>query len=314
MNAHIGTLVGQQKEAMRFFFLLCKQKGDRALGPITREQIANQVNQSKDSVKTTISRLCKKGFLIRHEGKQGRGGFLNLEIPEPVYQQMTMQDSTERELHDIAKRDTKQGTERETHIPSRSSLLDSNKTTSTRQPLEGEWADVQIPEILKTNKISSSVIFQCRDRNLIGAEDLQESLNAFAFDISENDVLTKKMVLNPQAWFMSAINHNRGYAQTANYESDEDKAEKEMLERLEMQAHERKNRKKRIFELQFEEWKKGLTEEEKQKLKPRMAKSTHGPAFEAALKDHFTKHVLNEGSTHDDARAKEEEGEGAHST
>lgn len=295
IETHVGMLTGLQKQTLTLLYIFCKQQGNRVIGPITRDQLAAQLSIHKENVKTVLYRLCKKGFIQRNGSKEGRGGFLKLEIPELVYVQLSQAEAAGKELHrtlyGTPQLISELSSQQVSAIPSSSnSEFKENKTTTTRAELSGEWSEVQIPPPVK-DKLSVAVIFQCRDRALCSPKELQASLDAFAFDVVENKLLETKKIMSAQAFFMGSINKNRGYAKPSNFLSDEDKAEREMLERLEAEKRDRDSRKERIFELNFESWRENLTAAQIFEIVPEYARKP-GPIQDSSLKLHFRNNVF----------------------
>ena len=64
-------------------------------------------------------------------------------------------------------------------------------------------------------------------------EDLQNSLDAFAFDILENKIIEEQKIKNPVRYFMGILNRKNPYTAPSNYISDENKALAENSKRLE---------------------------------------------------------------------------------
>ena len=82
-------LSGYQRKVMDVLFSESFKTGERFSPPLTIEFISFESKiPSKEAIKVAIKRLLKKDFLIRHDFKNGRGGWTRYEIPEKVYNEI----------------------------------------------------------------------------------------------------------------------------------------------------------------------------------------------------------------------------------
>lgn len=295
---NISNLVSGSRKIMEMFYYMAKKSGNREIGPFTKPELAERLQLNLHTVRTNLTRLRQRGFIQRSVFRRGIGGSQKIVIPEQVFKQFQLSENLEQEYANWSFGKPKMGSQIHSQMysetgeiaPSSSSSLLKNKTTTTRQELSGEWLEVIIPKELR-DKIQPGVIYQCRDRGLATAKVVQESLDAFAFDVSENNILKIKNVKSPQGWFMSIMIANRAYPRPFGYETDEEKAEKELLERLEKEAAEKQERRKRIFDLSFKAWLEDLSEEEKTRLTPQFGSEL---MLEGVLESHFRENVFKE--------------------
>ncbi|MBF0208575.1 MAG: hypothetical protein HQK53_16995 [Oligoflexia bacterium] len=199
----------------------------------------------------------------------------------------------------------------DTNAPSSSSSLEIfNKTTTTKEEGGGDpiteikksypqidpsWDNVQIPEALRQLNFGSGIIKQVQQLASITSEELQQSLDAFAFDITENNILKNKQIKRPTAYFMAILRKGHSYQPAENFQSDEDKAIEDQIKKREERARGLKERERRFFEAEFEIWLDELPESDKRN--PRfmiMGSKYMGGLHRANLKEHFTKSVWPE--------------------
>jgi predicted transcriptional regulator len=84
----IDELMGHQKNIMDFLFYESKAHNGDRIFKFNNKSLSQLVGIKYKIIQIGIKRLVDKGFLIRHEGKKGRGGFSIMEIPEKVFEQM----------------------------------------------------------------------------------------------------------------------------------------------------------------------------------------------------------------------------------
>ena len=153
---------------------------------------------------------------------------------------------------------------------------------------------IQIPPVLKSLNFGEHLVKQIRERNLLTSSELQESLDALAFDINENDLIKSKKIGDPVRYFMSIANKKMRYAPSGNYISDELKALEENKKRLEILKQRKQELEKVNAELEYEEWLVSLSEEEKIKLVPEDSLLKVGNQFHnQLLRAHFDKTLQN---------------------
>lgn len=84
-----SMLVGLQREIIILIFEECQRANSRITDSLTLEYIALSLKRTSGSVKTSIQRLEKKGYLNRVQFKNGRGGWSRYGLSEILYQEIT---------------------------------------------------------------------------------------------------------------------------------------------------------------------------------------------------------------------------------
>ena len=266
----IWSLIGNEKLIIDSMFLLCVGNGTLTTPPLNLQNISEHTNISNHGIiKTSIFSLTRKEIIKRTSAKTGRGGWSQYTFSTSIYQTLYSAKNNKwltNGQQTVNKRLTKQVTQRVTIPPSSSSS--SLNTISTTTRLSEKFSLVQIPSVLKENNLSANIIKQIQDRDYLSADELQESLDAFAFDVTTNNVLVKKKVNNAVAYFMGIVKHKTVYASPSNFESDTDKALTEQKSRLDALKKKREEASKIKNELAFEEWLLNLSDQTKLKIKP----------------------------------------------
>ena len=91
-----SSLVGLQRKVLLFFFQDCKIRRSKTTQEITLQHIADNQNITFGSVKTTIIRLLKKGYVKRFQHKSGRGGWCSFEIPDLIYKEILLYEELQK--------------------------------------------------------------------------------------------------------------------------------------------------------------------------------------------------------------------------
>jgi hypothetical protein len=195
------ALSGLQKNIVLFIYDLCRIKGERITAPVSIEHLYLKLGSTRLSVQKSIQRLEQKLLLARKEFRSGRGGWTVYELPEGVWNEILQTETSDKlrtnlgQLSDNPR--TEPRTEPRTSVPCSSSNLNINNTTTTEPDL---W--LSVPKNLE-GRVS---IRQLRDfvkQNLISAEDLQSSLDGFAYDLEKGSIRAKNG--NPVAILIGAV-------------------------------------------------------------------------------------------------------------
>lgn len=125
---------------------------------------------------------------------------------------------------------------------------------------------------------------------MVTPEQLQDSIDAFIFDLEENDKASKMKTL-PLNYFMVVL-RNGLYAPPANYESPIDKQLREYLEAKENQKKKREELEQRLHLVEFEKREKSLSTEQKLTLVPATDFAKPGQAaYSVQLKQFYYENV-----------------------
>ena len=195
------ALSGLQKNIVLFIYDLCRIKGERITAPVSIEHLYLKLGSTRLSVQKSIQRLEQKLLLARKEFRSGRGGWTVYELPESVWNEILQTETSDKLRTNLGQTSdnpkTEPRTEPRTSVPCSSSNLNINNTTTTELDL---W--LSVPKNLE-GRVS---IRQLRDfvkQGLISAEDLQSSLDGFAYDLEKGSIKAKNG--NPVAILIGAV-------------------------------------------------------------------------------------------------------------
>jgi hypothetical protein len=305
-NSSFISLVGLQRNIVVFLYELCKSSRDTITNPLSIEHLAISCNTTKISAQKTIQRLENKGVLKRADFKIGRGGWTRYEIPESIYQEILYFENHNKLSLNLGQTQNKPKSEPRTQIrtqaASSSGINNINKTTTTSEgeilsnpnmALTDEWVKIDI-EPLNSIGFTKTHLNQIASQNKIQPKIVQDSINAFAFDLQEN-ARAKTIKGDPINFFMGIVRNGRPYLPPSNYESPQDKAMRIYLERMREIEQKRVEEEKEAFNLAFNDWFLKLSNEQKRELLPEMlrrgANLETSKMLENTAKSHFEKEI-----------------------
>ena len=298
----VTNLSLQEENFLNYLFEICSNIGQRETPKImNREITTNILKTSAGGLRSLVWRLSKKNVLKISNSKNGPSGWRIYELPEDTYKHYSTQRNIERasrERHESVTRASPNASLRASlNSSSSSSSFIYKETTTELENQNDEWSKIQTPEILKKYHFGKGIITQVMSRNLLSPGELQESLNAFAFDIEENKVIQVKKIRNATSYFMKIMNSKSPYLPPGNYKSDEEKAMDEILQRTEEKAKKIKEREKRLLEANYTIWTDETSREEIEKAVPADMFQYMGEMHSTQVKDYFVKAIWPEEKT-----------------
>jgi len=309
-NTTFLALVGLQRNIALFMYEACKAARDKITAPLSIEHIALSCKTTKSSAQKTIQRLEYKGVVKRAEIKNGRGGWTRYELPEFIFQEILHAETQDKFRTNTRQNWDKIGTEPRTELkttsPSSGSFNIYKKTTTTGDDasapflspvqsslLSEEWLNLDI-EPLSEIGFSKTHLMQIATQNKLTTVIVQDSINAFAFDLKENGK-GKAIKGDPINFFMGILRNGKPYAPPSNYESPQDKAMRIYLEKMREIEKKRADNEKELFELTFSDWFLKLTDDQKRELLPEMLRKNAdlktSKFLENSARSHFEKQI-----------------------
>ena len=292
---HLISLSGLQRKLTLFIYEACKATKNRATPPIGIEYIIAFCETTISSVKKALQRLEDKGVIKRLQYKRGRGGWTIYELSHHIFQEI-INDAQDMYLK---KNWCDNEAKIKTQIEPRFSLNNSSKYNNiTTKELEGEYADIDITSLAEIGFLKQHLI-QIIEKSGLPAEIIQDSIDAFAFDLKKNNVSAKIYAkkTTPLNYFMGPLIKGNPYNPPANYESPQQESMRLYLEAKELTKQKEKELRDRYFQIHFEEW---MSLENNEKLifeiTSNMDEVTKKitPARIAFLQKYFEEHVWDE--------------------
>jgi predicted transcriptional regulator len=255
------TLMGNEKNLLGILFHECLREGALITNKIPMSALASKLNTSIGTAKMTTHRLKKKGLIESVEAQRTKNGWTRYGISKELYQ-MLQKDTAF--FNSESTRITKQITKEVTRPSSSSSNNFLNKTTTTSRLPEG-WEIIQIPETLKEIGISIAHIIQIAGDGFLGPDELQESLDAFSYDLSNGAVNAR---LGPLRLLLGVLRKQKvPYISQALIEQERKQLEEYMKVKEEAEALKQKQAEFGLIQ-SFEKWWSGLSADEKNRFAP----------------------------------------------
>lgn len=301
-NDDISTLVGHERHLLFFIFNECRVTGELTTVPLTLSRIKEELKtQASSTAKTIIARLIGKRFIARGRAKTGRGGWMTFRLEREIFQRLLLETGYKRATNGSQTDDkeaTKRATQRTTEPSSSSSKdLDLNKLTNTRDSevssdLPAKWAEIDT-DPLNAIRFGRHQLAQLTRVGALTVEQVQESINAFAFDLEVNE---KGKEINGHAlnYFMGILRKGP-YAPPANYEPPEVRQMRIYLEAKERERKTREELESRLEIVEFDEWVTILSAEDRSRFVPPTDFAKPGSqGHNVQLKQYFRENVWPE--------------------
>lgn len=254
----IFQIYGQERKLLLLILEKCDYSGERITDKVSTDEINNFLGCNANTSKQVIWTLCQKDIIKIVMMRKGRKSWRRFEVDDEIYQQL-VKENKYRFLLKIA---------RDRSWPVKDNQKEDGPVEGYSNDMKDEWSKIQIPHNLKNFNFGQHLIKQVRDRNYLNPQEFQDSLDAFAFDIAENDLIKTNKVNDPLRYFMGIITKKSQYAPSGNYISDESKAISENKKRFEILKKAREEEERLNLELAAEEWLMKLTEQEKKNIAP----------------------------------------------
>jgi hypothetical protein len=230
--------------------------------------------------------------------KSGRGGWTQYELSEQMFQEIINNKNwiklEPKWSQTRAKVEPELETELKPNSPSSSSFLskDSKETTTS---IPEEFQEIDITALLPYG-FTEKHLLQIIDRSGFDKEMIQDSIDAFAFDLRRNN-LKAKLKTTPLRYFMGIVTRGTHYNPPENYETPQQESRRLYLESKKIEKEREKKLQEEEFEFAFGSWEKTLKPEEKEAIiddllkdEPRMKNII--VVREGKLKDYYRKNIL----------------------
>jgi DNA-binding transcriptional ArsR family regulator len=296
----VWTLRGLKLRLLDFLCGLSMRTGSKFLGPISYETLSKKSGVTEASIRTTLKRLRDDGYVKISWVSRGPGACIQIEVKEAsllsygdnLTNQRLRNTDTEptQSRHPIRH---KADTQSDTNVSSSSSpsldlTLNKTSTSETRTELSFEWLELHFGELAQIG-FGKVHIQQLAERGKRTPEEVQTSIDAFAFDLTVNQKAPS--IKNPLGYFMGIL-HRGPYAVPVNFEAPEVRQRKAYLAAEEKKNAQLRELDERILQSEFEKWDRALELEEKLELAPiPEAVAPGGVAHKSILKEYFRENL-----------------------
>jgi hypothetical protein len=291
-NKKSFTFLGKtQKEILFFIYNSCKDRLSKVSANISLDNFINCCKLSKKSIKTTLKRLEKNNTIILRSFKGGHQGFRQYELSEDTYKEISLIGESE------CLRYTLQGTLQGTSANVSSSNIN---TTTTNLPENFQKIDYYPLKDVGFDESHIIQIYREHKKNpelSLSAEIIQNSINAFAFDLKHNKI-AGTFKNSPAVVLTSILKKGQPYSSKTPEKvlTPQEEAMQEYLLAQEKKQQKITEIKTKARELALQEWLDSLSEEEllnfNQELRPdgipdRIYQKSRRKKAEDLAKDYF---------------------------
>ena len=261
-----------------------------------RREIAVNTYQTINGVKTALRRLRQTGLIQLNEFERGPNrGITSYRLTQKAHEILASKIAIDRLGFNRVQTGSETGSNG--FSSSSSKDLDLNKLTTTGDTevfadLPSEWNEIDTSPLTVIH-FGRHQLVQLLRLGMLTVEQVQESINGFAFDLEVNG---KSKEINGAAlnYFMGILRKGP-YAPPANYEPPKTRQMRLYLEAKEREQKKREDFEVRLESVEFEEWITGLTAEEKVRLVPETGFAKPGsPGHNVQLKQYFREKIWPE--------------------
>lgn len=309
----ISHISGAQLVILKYLFGICRANASFSTGSVSIDHLSEELKLKKETAKKSIQRLINKGYLERSEFFRGRSGWTIYLMNESIFRELSLclRDNigTSWGQHrDVL--GTESGTESGTNPPSSSisSFIYKENTTTNEQPFnpadvpgqqhlgpqfDTDWQNIDITPLASIG-FTNNHLSQIFTKNELTPKQVQDSINAFAFDLEENK-RGEKIKTSPLNLFMGILKGGNPYNPPKNYESDEDRVLREQVEAEREKLEKRRQMQSELNELKYQNWLLDLTIEKKLEIldvPQGFFDKMPVEAIQEGLKKHFEMKVL----------------------
>lgn len=273
----VQNLSGNRLKIFESILELCLQSRSRTIST-THEYLARASNIRLGSVKTTTQRMKLDGFLTKRPLGLGRGCLIEFGIPDQHFDGYLATQITSKANTKPPQSEHKANTLPDT-TPSSSSSVNlikkattTSNTTSQTNPTSSsgqidlpiDWSDVQIPPSLQDIGFGRTQIRQLFHTGTLLATEVQDSLDAFAYDLEAGQVKSRGSKLG---FLMGILRRSGAYVSEAYMSELKMQVEANELRRRETLDLRRKTAETALVAAAAEIFEK-LTDDEKRHLVP----------------------------------------------
>ena len=286
-KTELSDLSKQQDFFLNYIFEMCLSVGQRETPKIQNYSLLKIINTTPGNLRYLILNLRNMDFLNIVKTKNGPNGWRVFELPESVYKSLSNQRNISRALVMREESVSNALVSALVRPPSSSSI---NITTTNYKADALANVQIELTESLMALGFNNGHIDQLKRDSTLSSEEIQNSLDAFAFDLGFADV--RKKVRSPIGLIMKLLKNGQAYISEKGYESDEDRLYRESIERAEKKKEEKKNLESKLINIKFEEWLEGISNEDKKNLVEPIGEFM-GLIHQQGLKEYFKREVYS---------------------
>ena len=222
IQKEMATLSGKQKIIFDVIVDICSAKNSFETGPIQTVSLSKVAQTTVGTIKVIIDRLVKKQLIIRHKGKNAKGGFINLGITKDVLELVKNNKYPNFSSIDFLISNRYQ---KDINLEYNNSSSYLNKTTTTKNdPDFFEFEKIDF-ENLSNIGFSKNQLKQLIGKNT--PDVIQESINHFSWGLDNNSKFKKYE--DPLNVLMGVLRKGQAWVEK-DYRSPQEIAQEKLLE------------------------------------------------------------------------------------
>lgn len=289
LEQEIISLSGKQKVIFDIVIEICSAKNSLSTGPVQTASLANVAQTTTGTIKTMLTRLIQKQLLIRHPGKNAKGGYINLGVTSIILDLAnSIKTSNKNNLFasDIILSNRYQKDINQEYISNSNYNITTNNLNRRLDQIPPEWENINFDPLLHIGFSKTQI------KQMIGKNDpnvVQESINHFAFGLEHNPKVKKYE--DPLNVLMGVLRKGQAWVET-DYRSAIEIAQQKLLEAKRAELARKKSLEEEAYKLALNEWDSGITEQERNKITERTNGDLTPPT--AKLSKYFREHIWPE--------------------
>lgn len=242
INLSLKNIRGNPLKVAQYFFEISRDEPLNHTPKITRSKVTNDLKISINSLKTALKFLLKNCLIERVCSISGKTGYSQYKLKNSFFEEIKMSYKT--------------GSINRVY----SSCSLKGNTTTTIDPLSLHTEIINLDPLACIGLTDSHLIQLLKQGNLT-PEQIQESVNHFAFDLEHNDK-AKTINKNPLDYFMGILRKGNYYTAPSNYEPQELRNQRLYLEDKLRRDETNRALEEKIKESELNDWLGKLSEHE----------------------------------------------------
>lgn len=287
LEQEIIRLSGKQKIIFDIVIEICSARQSLETGPVQTGSLATVAQTTIGTIKTTLKRLIDKKLLIRYQGKNAKGGYINLGITNQILDLVdNIKNNNKSNLFAsdiiLAHRYQKDNSQ---DIYSSNSINNITTTNFNKkiESMPSEW------ESINYDPLSHIGFSKTQLKQMIGKNEptvVQESIYHFAYGLEHNQKFKKYE--DPLNVLMGVLRKGQGWVES-EYRSASEIAQIQFLESKKAEIARKKALEEDAYKLAFSEWEEEISQIEREKLTEKKNGDLTPPV--AKLSKHFRENV-----------------------
>lgn len=286
LEQEILRLSGKQKIIFDIIIEICTTRQSLDTGPVKTGSLAAVAQTSIGTTKTTIKRLIDKNLIIRNQGKNAKGGYINLGTTNEILEHVA--NIKQNNKSNIFASDILLANRYQIDISQDiySSSNSNNITTNFTKKIESmpsEWENINYDPLAHIGFSKTQL------KQMIGKNEpsvVQESIFHFAYGLDHNQKFKKYE--DPLNVLMGVLRKGQGWVES-DYRSASEIAQLKFLESKKAEIARKKSLEEEAFKLALSEWEEQISHNERAKITEK--KNGDLTPSGAKLSKHFRENV-----------------------